>query len=399
MILSRLLVVFGYLLPSLVAYPSHQWPNGPLHTEGRWIRDASGNKVHFAGTNWPGHGEVMIPEGLQYQSVKQIMIDQLYDNGGKDIDLKTAFVKGLGEKNGTRVLKQVLQNNPSFTRHTTRLEVYDAVTAELAKSEIHILLDNHMSTGKWCCSGEDGNGWWGDREFNVKKWLRGLNYMAKHGRKWKALVAISPRNELRQPTDNPKVLETYNWQTYYKYIRQGADAIHAGNRDVLIYLSGMGYGAFLEPIFRQTPLEPGKEIFDKKDFVGYGDKLVLDIHNYERTITCPELRDHLYTRGFQAMNASDPDTKEVFPVQITEFGRQLNDTTWTETFSTCLAEYLPEVKAGWFVWVLVGSYYARRGLQNDTELWGLLRHDWKEWRNPAYIEKQLKPMVKRTLRD
>lgn len=60
------------------------------------------------------------------------------------------------------------------------IQVYDAIAAELAKQQIYIHLDNHMSKGKWCCSTNDGNAWFGDTEFDVAKWKRGLQYMAEH---------------------------------------------------------------------------------------------------------------------------------------------------------------------------------------------------------------------------
>jgi hypothetical protein len=84
----------------------------------------------------------MVPEGLQYQSIEDVisdiksigmnairltyateLVDQIYDNDGKDVDIKTAFEQGLGKENGTIVLAKVLKNNPSFTAETTRLEV------------------------------------------------------------------------------------------------------------------------------------------------------------------------------------------------------------------------------------------------------------------------------------
>ena len=130
------------------ALPNHHptarsaWPNGPLVTDKRWVRDASGVNVTYAGANWPGAADVMIPEGLQYQSVEFIvskmksvgmnairltyaiqMIDEIYANGGKDITIQKAFVQALGAANGAKVLAQVLAKNPSFTASTTRLEV------------------------------------------------------------------------------------------------------------------------------------------------------------------------------------------------------------------------------------------------------------------------------------
>jgi len=175
------------------------WPNGPLVTSGRWILDASGNNVTYAGTNWPGHNDAMIPEGLQYQSIETIvekvksigmnairltfaiqMIDEIYDNDGKDITIEQALAQALGQTNGIKVLNQVLEKNPQFNASTTRLEVFDAVAAELNKQQIYIHLDNHISKGMWCCSTGDGNSWWGDTDFSTENWVRGLSYMANH---------------------------------------------------------------------------------------------------------------------------------------------------------------------------------------------------------------------------
>ena len=66
--------------------------------------------------------------------------------------------------------------------HTSNLwlKVFDAVAAELSNQEIYINLDNHISRGEWCCSGTDGNTWWGDTYFSLDNWVRGLSYMAEH---------------------------------------------------------------------------------------------------------------------------------------------------------------------------------------------------------------------------
>lgn len=98
------------------------WPNGPFHTSTRWIVDASSNIVQYVGVNWAGHTETMIPEGLQYQSIEFIvskikgiginsirltyaisMIDEIEDNGGKDIPIRTAFINALGQTNGISI--------------------------------------------------------------------------------------------------------------------------------------------------------------------------------------------------------------------------------------------------------------------------------------------------------
>jgi len=117
------------------------WPDGPLVGSGRWIHNALGANVTYAGVNWPGAGEAMIPEGLQYASIATIvsgvkslgmnairltfaieMIDDILDNGG-DVKLSAAFNKALGATNGSAIYQKILKNNPSFTASTTRLQV------------------------------------------------------------------------------------------------------------------------------------------------------------------------------------------------------------------------------------------------------------------------------------
>jgi hypothetical protein len=187
----------------------------PLRSEGRWIRDAQNKTVTYVGVNWPGAGETMLPEGLQYSSVASIvskvkslgmnvirltfaiqMIDEYYANGEKDTPIGQSIRTALGEANGTKILAQVLAQNPTFTANTTRLEVrslishflrlvsissqvFDAVIKECNTQGIYVHLDNHMSRAAWCCGTEDGNAWFGDRYFNVENWRRGLVFMAK----------------------------------------------------------------------------------------------------------------------------------------------------------------------------------------------------------------------------
>lgn len=129
-------------LLGLAGLAAAAWPNAPLTTSGRDIIDSTGAVVTYAGVNWPGAADVMIPEGLQYQSVASIvaklkeagvnairltyaiqMIDQIYENGGVDIPVSTAFTNALGAANGSAVFQEVLAANPSFSENVTRLEV------------------------------------------------------------------------------------------------------------------------------------------------------------------------------------------------------------------------------------------------------------------------------------
>ncbi|KAI0875573.1 glycoside hydrolase superfamily [Hypoxylon argillaceum] len=408
-------LLFGLSLSTEIGRRA-SWPNGPLVTSGRWITDASGTKLTYVGANWPGSLETMIPEGLQYQSVETIvskikslgmnavrltyaieMIDQYYDNGEQDITIQTAFIDALGQEDGTTIYNKVVANNPSFGNGTTRLQVYDAIAAECAKQEIYVHLDNHVSKAGWCCSPLDGNSWWGDEYFDVGNWTRGLSFMAEHGKAWTGLVSMALRNELRVPLSDTSLVSSYTWQDWYKYIQQGANAIHSANSDVLIFLSGLDSDANLTAVAQGTALTPGTATFNRGDFDGYGDdKLVLELHVYDNilgppTSSCATITEKWYNAGFQTLNSSAVNQ---FPLVVTEFGFPQNTSINEDAYATCILDYFSSKNAGWMIWSLGGSYYIREGTEDYDEEWGLLSHDWSSWRSTDFITSFLSPAVK-----
>lgn len=74
--------------------------------------------------------------------------------------------------------------------------------ASLAKYKVMVILDNHLSKPGWCCSSNDGNGFFGDQYFNPDLWIKGLTKMASMFKGNKNVVAMSLRNELRGPRQN-----------------------------------------------------------------------------------------------------------------------------------------------------------------------------------------------------
>ena len=134
------LVSFASSSPTESRHRASAWPYAPFTTSGRWILDAAGHNVTYAGVNWPGAAETMIPEGLQYSSIESIvskikslgmnvirltyaieMIDDIYAGG--DNTMKTSFINALGTTNGTTIFNEVVKNNPQFSASTTRLQV------------------------------------------------------------------------------------------------------------------------------------------------------------------------------------------------------------------------------------------------------------------------------------
>ncbi|CAI6337434.1 unnamed protein product [Periconia digitata] len=402
-------------LTSLAAIPFLQtsaFPNAPFVTSQRWIHDSTGENFTYAGVNWPGAGEVMIPEGLQYQSIASIvskikslkmnvvrltfaieMIDDIKDNGG-DVTVQRAFVKALGSTNGEKVFQQVIKNNPTISTSTTRLQVFDAIAAELQKQQIYVHLDNHMSKGAWCCSGNDGNAWFGDRYFDTAKWKRGVAFMAEHGKAWPNLISIGLRNEYRKPDSAGSSLP-YNWATWYTHNMELATAVNAANPALLIFLSGLDYDTKLTPIPGAQDLGNGQR-FRLTDF-RYANKLVLELHNYQNDAgSCGDIEGGLWDNGFRATyNTNDIVNK--MPVVLTEFGFSQTGSEHTRPYATCIRTLMQKWQTGWTVWVLSGSYYIRSGTQDYEESWGLLNHQWTDWRSAGAID-ALKGMVEVSLK-
>ncbi|KAF2877625.1 glycosyl hydrolase family 5 protein-like protein/cellulase [Massariosphaeria phaeospora] len=391
------------------------FPNAPFKTTTRWILDSQGENFTYVGANWPGAGEVMIPEGLQYASIQSIvakmkslkmnvvrltfaieMIDDIKDNGG-DVPIQKAFSKALGS-NGEKFYQQVVKNNPQFNSSTTRLQVYDAIAAELAKQEMYVHLDNHMSKGAWCCGGNDGNAWFGDKFFNTEKWKRGLQYMADYlmvrlkGKKWPNLVSIGLRNEFRKPDSAGSSLP-YNWQTWYTHNIAAADLVNAANPNILIFLSGLDYDTKLTPLPGAEDMGGGKK-FQLSNFK-YADKLVLELHNYQNSATaCGDMESGLWNNGFRA--TGDKAVNRM-PVVLTEFGFSQADSSYSGVYASCLRTLMAKWETGWTVWVIAGSYYMRSGKQDFEEVWGLLNHDWSNWRSTSAIN-ALKQMIDASLK-
>lgn len=438
----------------------------PFHTHGPHILSADNKLVQYVGTNWPGHQDAMIPEGLQYSSIKGIvskikslnlnvvrltfaieLVDDIFNRG--DVSLENTLINALGPTNGSLVLGEVLKHNPGLSKHTTRLQVYDAVALELAAQGVYLHLDNHMSKALWCCSGADGNGWFGDTYFNVSNWQRGWAFMAAHVsfslpgqpfsvspsralvfksalhtcslhtqayKNWPSFSSVGLRNELRQP-NSPSPAEPYDWYTWYTHMTSAASIVHTIAPDVLIFFSGFNYDSNLIPVVEGLPLTgtantttAGKSaIFKPSDFE-FKEKIVLELHKYDFEHTqanCIDFAKTLYDAGYNTLNTTDPAVVNQFPMVLTEWGFTQNGTYWHDTtYNKCLIEFMANLEArgvgsGWIHWELSGSFYIKTSngvsAQDLDEAWGLLNHNWTEIRSPVTVANSLEKMIEATL--
>lgn len=428
------------------------WPHGPFATDGNQIKNADGQPVIFIGTNWPGSGETMLPEGIEFRSIADIvgmmkyvgynfvrhtyaiqMIDQIYENNGADITVQSALLYALGETNGTRIMDMIHQNNPEITNSTTRLQVLGMIAEEENKQGMLMHLDNHISRAIWCCSHDDGNAWFDDLDFDVNKWHRGLRYMANWAKNHTNIVSMSLRNELRKSAIEPNL--EYNWKTWWGNISEAAEIIHSTNPDLLITISGLDYDIDLSALTGQTNLLDAPYVNKDMDNItnaesmpamyadiestkfGKAKKAVLELHAYKMSTyyqdhleDCGAIQAGLYRFGFNALGKSArpqacsnsagfsdpyscPDAKVLLPVLLTEFGDAQDSGYANVTMQKCLRDFTTRNKIGWAHWALAGSYRIRQnvGFFNDT--WGLTNPTWTEYQSKDTVDNYFRPWI------
>ncbi|KAK7977467.1 Glycosyl hydrolase 5 family protein [Apiospora saccharicola] len=428
-----------------VSNTSNQWPYGPFMTKGRDIVNSRGDILSWAGINWPMSGETMIPEGLEWKSVDEIlddvqsvgwnvlrmlrgyatqMIDEIYERDGNDVSLEVAMIMGLGYENGTKVTNEIVSKNPGWTAQTTRFEIWSDIADKALEKGIFIHPDVHVHQAKWCCSHTDGNAWFDDVHFNTSNWRRGLAYVADWAKQHPNVVSMSLRNELRSSWNRTDLY--YNWQTLVGNMSAGSDAIHEANPDLLISWSGMQYDEDLSaltahkniltaPCYKCDAIRDAHRqdpVYFDLDSYPWADKVFWELHIYPMsedvdTGTCEAVEAALYRAGFHALGMEPPSgcaqnltggdcppPQRLTPVMLTEFGHAQDATLYDDVLQNCLVEYTKKHRVGWMVWSLAGSYRTREGVQGLGDTWGLTNFEWDGWNDAETVENYWKPWVK-----
>ena len=356
----------------------------PFFTSKNTIVDARGDPVRLRCVNWPGSMETLMPEGLQHNSVANIvqLIVQMnftcvrltYSIDATQAGNLTAY-QSFSRLGLTSALNGFATNNPSLLNSSTSM-VFDAVLDELAKANLYVLFDNHVSKAMWCCSSADGNGFWGDRYFDADQWVIGLRFMAEKTLRRQNIIAMSLRNELRGLRQNQK-----DW--YRNVLRGVREAINLINPDLLIVVSGLSYDldlSFIQYLSIQELLPP---------FIR--SKIVYEAHwyswsNYGHSTECDPMKAGIEEAWGYILRLNQTYTT---PMWLSEFGTNVDQFKGDDPFIDCVRSLLqtsPTSTMSWSYWVLAGSYYVRSGAPESHESFGLLTDDWKEIKSKDFIK-------------
>lgn len=373
-----------------------------LRTSSRWILDAENNtRVKLRCVTWPGHYEMNIPEGLQHQPVSAIA-QRIADHKFNCVRLTFSIDMALNPDQlvsesfntaatttATPELVSTLWNasvfHNSWLETSTTRGAFAEVIRSLQAHGILVVLDNHVSRAGACCSSTDGNGWWdwdlgsrtpaNSRYFKLDKWIEGLGNMASWvqtpGLELPNVVGIGLRNELRAMHGRQTSSQIEGW---YRHIEQGAQAVREANRDLLVIVGGTEWGTDLG------------FLGDKQlNHTLFEDKLVYEFHHYayhDSESTCAARKEAIGRKvGYLLVQAK----AFTGPLFLSSFGwPQSNPTQQQMDYAGCIAEYMSDNDAEWAYMALQGSYYFKDSVANADEPYGLLNHDWSDWRNAEF---------------
>nr|KYP51267.1 Endoglucanase [Cajanus cajan] len=357
----------------------------PLSVQKRWIiDDATGKRVKLHCAHWVAHAKPMLAEGLNKMPLNDIAAN-VAKAGFNCVRLSYATYMFTRHANQTvrhtfstldipEMVTAIDKHNPTIL-NMTHLEAYEAVVDALGAHGVMVLIDNHVSLPKWCCSKEDQNGFFGDRHFNTDEWIQGLAFIAHHFKGKRNVFAMDLRNELRGSRQN--------LPDWYKYVTQGAKTIHEISPDFLVVISGISFDNDLS-FLKNKALGlnfTNKIVYESHiySFSGDSKKWNLQPVNW----VCHSVLQTLHSQSSFLLSGDNPA-----PLLVSEFGYDMTGADSADNkYLACVAAYFASVDLEWSLWAFQGSYYYRQGRVGPGEHYGVMNDDWKSYRDPHFSQK------------
>jgi endoglucanase len=219
-----------------------------LHTSGRFIVDANGQRVRLKAFNWYGaEGPDEVVGGLAYQGLDEIA-SELRGWGFNAVRLQ--WSNQMYENNAV-VASNLLAANPTLMGMHA-LDIFDQVVNTLAANHLMVILDNHVSNAIWCCSDSDGNGLWYNTAYPESSWIKDWQGMASRYLDQPDVIGVDLRNEPRCVTMNGSTL-CASWggpadTDWHAAAERGGNAVLGINPNLLVFVEGVNYAGDLSGV-------------------------------------------------------------------------------------------------------------------------------------------------------
>jgi len=124
------------------------------------------------------------------------------------------------------------------------MQVFDKTVESLTEAGVAVILNNHISDAMWCCSNEDGNGLWHNKNYTADQWQQAVVGMSRRYVENPLVIGNDLRNEIRDDFKNMlhETWGTGNVETDWKLAATncGNEVLHFAPHS-LIFIEGLYY--------------------------------------------------------------------------------------------------------------------------------------------------------------
>mmetsp|Transcript_73718 Transcript_73718/g.172992 ORF Transcript_73718/g.172992 Transcript_73718/m.172992 type:complete len:588 (+) Transcript_73718:98-1861(+) len=244
----------------------------PLRTKGRFVVGQSGRRVMLACVNWYGASQrQMVNNGLDDQPAS-LLATRIASFGFNCVRLPFSLEMVL--RNVSVPSLKALAGNPDWTG-LSPMQVFDKTVSALTDIGLLVVLNNHVSSAGWCCSGTDGEGLWYTTRYSEKDWLEGIGLVARRYRDNPRVVGFDLRNEVRANGIALPTWGTGDRQTDWSIAAtKGAQEVLRHSPDLLIVVSGIHFGMRLSevstrPIHDEVPALWNRTVYTTHFYYGW----------------------------------------------------------------------------------------------------------------------------------
>lgn len=276
---------FSYIVSATICFHAALGGPGltpPLHAEGRYVVDATGNRVKLACTAWAGaHTMTKVPGGLPLRKPEEIaaLISSMGLNCVRLPYSTEAYLRN------PVVRTEYIAQLPNSTGQTF-LNVLDQVVAALTAQKLMVILNNHNTGWGWCCGIFDGSGVWFNKDFPETSWLESLRGLSRRYRDNPWVVGYDIRNEPRPSTPpigyypvwgdtrHSPLLGTFELVDWRAAAERASAAVLEEDPSALVIVELLHFSQYLCPYqLEQYPLRVPKDriVWSPHEFVWFSD--------------------------------------------------------------------------------------------------------------------------------
>ena len=270
-------------------------------------------------------------------------------------------------------------SNPDLN-NLSALAIFDKVIEALTSEKLLVILNNHTTTGVWCCN-DDVNILWYNADQTTEKWMRDWEMLIDRYKNNPYVIGADLRNEVRSGSFAPEgaLWGSGDQNDFQKASTDLGNRLLAINPNLLVVVEGLGYAQDLRGV-RSKPVIlniPNRVVYSPHHYHFFGEQTkYYDYH---------QLRVHLDEMWGYIIREGQTYTA---PIWVSEFGigpLPSDGESWFRNF----VRYLREHEFGWCYWPLNVGKQSTGGYES----WGLVTDGWSQpipgdWRMPLLTSVQ-----------